>query len=40
MRLPETETELLKLKFQMELTRTICPILAIILQLIVIVKLF
>jgi hypothetical protein len=40
MKLPETETELLKLKFQMELIRTICPILAIILQLIVIVKLF
>ena len=40
MKLPETETELLKLKFQMELIRTICPILAIILQFIVIVKLF
>lgn len=40
MKMPTTETELLKLKFQMELIRTICPILAIILQLIVIVKLF
>lgn len=40
MKLPETETELLKLKFQMELIRTICPILAIILQLIVIIKIF
>jgi len=37
---PQNEAELLRLKFQMELIRTICPILAIILQTIVIIKIF
>jgi hypothetical protein len=38
--IPEKEAEFLRLKFQMELIRTICPILAIALQIIVIIKIF
>ena len=38
--IPQTEAELIRLKFQMELIRTVCPILAIILQTIVIIKIF
>jgi hypothetical protein len=34
------QAELIRLKFQMEIIRTICPILAIILQIIILVKLF
>jgi hypothetical protein len=37
---PQNEAEFLRLKFQMELIRTICPILAIALQIIVIIKIF
>ena len=38
--IPEKEAELLRLQFKMELIRTICPILAIVLQTIVIIKIF
>jgi hypothetical protein len=36
----KTEAELLRLKFKMELVRTICPILAIVLQIIILVRVF
>ena len=37
---PQNEAELLRLKFQMELIRTICPILAITLQIIILIRVF
>jgi len=38
--LEKTERELSRLKFKMELVRTICPILAIVLQVIILVRVF
>jgi len=38
--IPENEAELIRLKMQMEIIRTICPILAITLQIIVLIKIF
>jgi len=40
MRELKIEQQHFKLKMQMEIVRTICPIIAIILQIIVIVKIF
>jgi len=39
-KLKNTERELSRLKFKMELVRTICPILAIVLQVIILVRVF
>jgi hypothetical protein len=36
----KTEAELLRLKFKLEIIRTICPILAIALQIIILVRVF
>jgi len=38
--IPETEKELIRLKTQMEIIRTICPILAISLQILILVRIF
>ena len=38
--LPEKEGELLKLKMQMEIIRTVCPLLMIIIQLFIIIELY
>jgi|TARA_R110000823_G_scaffold310184_1_gene434974 hypothetical protein len=38
--LPEKESELLKLKMQMEIIRTVCPMLMIIIQLFIIIELY
>tara|TARA_R110000744_G_scaffold59176_1_gene123254 strand:- start:326 stop:451 length:126 start_codon:yes stop_codon:yes gene_type:complete len=38
--IPDEKAELIRLQFKMELIRTICPILAIIMQTIVIIKIF
>tara|TARA_B110000211_G_scaffold131109_1_gene150581 strand:- start:307 stop:432 length:126 start_codon:yes stop_codon:yes gene_type:complete len=38
--LPEKEGELLKLKMQMEIIRTVCPMLMIIIQLFIIIELY
>ncbi len=38
--LPEKESELLKLKMQMEIIRTVCPLLMIIIQLFIIIELY
>ena len=35
-----TETELNKLKLQLEIVRTICPIITILLQIVILTKLF
>ena len=39
-KLKNAERELSRLKFKMELVRTICPILAIVLQVIILVRVF
>ena len=39
-KLKNAERELARLKFRMELVRTICPILAIVLQVIILVRVF
>ena len=39
-KLENAERELARLKFRMELVRTICPILAIVLQVIILVRVF
>jgi len=36
----KTEAELIRLKFKLEIIRTICPILAIALQVIILVRVF
>jgi len=36
----KTEAELIRLKFKLEIIRTICPILAIALQIIILVRVF
>ncbi len=38
--LPEKESELLKLKMQMEIIRTVCPLLMIIIQLFIIIEIY
>jgi len=38
--MPTSEAELLALKFKMEIVRTVCPILGILLQTIILVKIF
>ena len=38
--IPKTEAELIRLKTQMEVIRTICPILAIVLQIIILTQIF
>jgi len=38
--IPETEAELIRLKTQMEIIRTICPLLAIVLQIIILTQIF
>tara|TARA_B110000483_G_scaffold151020_1_gene179798 strand:+ start:38 stop:163 length:126 start_codon:yes stop_codon:yes gene_type:complete len=38
--LPEKESELIKLKMQMEIIRTVCPMLMIIIQLFIIIELY
>ncbi len=38
--LPEKESELLKLKMQMEIIRTVCPLLMIVIQLFIIIELY
>ena len=38
--LPEEEKELLRLKMQMEIIRTICPIIMILIQLLIIIKVY
>ena len=38
--LPEKEKELLRLKMQMEIIRTICPIIMILIQLLIIIKVY
>ena len=38
--LPEKEGELLKLKMQMEIIRTVCPLLMIVIQLFIIIELY
>jgi hypothetical protein len=38
--LPEKERELLRLKIQMEIIRTVCPIIMIVIQLLLIIKLY
>jgi hypothetical protein len=38
--IPEKEAELIRLKFKLELIRTICPILAITLQIIILIRVF
>jgi hypothetical protein len=38
--MPDEKAELIRLQFKMELIRTICPILAIVLQTIVLIKIF
>jgi len=39
-KLAEAEKELARLKFRLEIIRTICPILAIALQIIILVRVF
>ena len=36
----QQEADLLRLKFQMEIIRTVCPIIAVALQIIVLIKLY
>lgn len=38
--LPKGEAELLRLKMQMEIIRTVCPILMIMIQLFIIIKIY
>lgn len=38
--LPKDEADLLRLKTQMEIIRTICPIIMMLLQLVIIVELY
>ena len=38
--IPENEAELIRLKTQMEIIRTICPLLAITLQIIILIRVF
>ena len=38
--LPKDEADLLRLKTQMEIIRTICPIIKMILQMVIIVELY
>ena len=38
--LPKDEAELIRLKMQMEIIRTVCPLLMIIIQLFIIVELY
>ena len=39
-KMQKTEAELARLKFRLEIIRTICPILAIALQIIILVRVF
>jgi hypothetical protein len=38
--LPKDETELIRLKMQMEVIRTICPLMMIMIQLFIIIKIY
>ena len=38
--IPENEAELIRLKTRMEIIRTICPLLAIVLQIIILTQIF
>ncbi len=38
--LPKNEAELIRLKMQMEIIRTVCPLLMIIIQLFIIIELY
>ena len=38
--LPKDEAELIRLKMQMEIVRTVCPILMIMIQLFIIIKIY
>jgi len=38
--IPKDEAELIRLKMQMEIIRTVCPLLMIIIQLFIIVELY
>jgi hypothetical protein len=38
--LPKDEAELIRLKMQMEIIRTVCPLLMIIIQLFIIIELY
>jgi len=38
--IPKNEAELIRLKMQMEIIRTVCPLLMIIIQLFIIVELY
>jgi hypothetical protein len=38
--IPEKEAELIRLKFKLELIRTVCPLVAIALQILILVRIF
>jgi hypothetical protein len=38
--IPKNEAELIRLKMQMEIIRTVCPLLMIIIQLFIIIELY
>ena len=38
--IPENEAELIRLKFKLELIRTVCPLVAIALQILILVRIF
>jgi hypothetical protein len=38
--IPEKEAELIRLKFKLELIRTVCPLIAIALQILILVRIF
>jgi len=38
--IPKDETELIRLKMQMEIIRTVCPIMMIIIQLFIIIHIY
>jgi len=38
--LPKDEAELIRLKMQMEIVRTVCPLLMIMIQLFIIIKIY
>ena len=38
--IPNNEAELLRLKFQMELVRTICPLIMILMQAFILLKIY
>ena len=38
--IPENEAEIIRLKFKLELIRTVCPLIAIALQILILVRIF